>query len=189
MPAALNRLARGLTRLVRTATGASRRPAPMTSTVAVPAGAGRGAAADSPPTRARPSYPGDFAGVPAFEYAPQPDGDPDAGEVVWAWVPFEEDHTRGKDRPVLLVGRDGPWLLGLQLTSKDHVGARSGEGERARWADLGPGPWDSRGRASEVRLDRVLRLDPGVVRREGSVLDRERYDQVAAAFRTARSGS
>lgn len=24
------------------------------------------------------------------EYAPDPDGDPDPGEIVWTWVPFEE---------------------------------------------------------------------------------------------------
>ena len=46
-------------------------------------------------------------------YAARPDGRPDPGEIVWTWVPFEEDHTQGKDRPVLLIGRDGRWLLGL----------------------------------------------------------------------------
>ena len=38
-------------------------------------------------------------------YAPEPDGQPDPGEVVWGWVPFEDDPSQGKDRPVLLVGR------------------------------------------------------------------------------------
>ena len=42
-----------------------------------------------------------------FEYSPSLDGDADPGEIVWTWVPFEEDHSQGKDRPVLLVGRDG----------------------------------------------------------------------------------
>ena len=28
-------------------------------------------------------------------YAPEPDGDADPGEVVWAWVPFEDDPTQG----------------------------------------------------------------------------------------------
>ncbi len=40
-------------------------------------------------------------------YAPKPDGRPDPGEVVWAWVPYEDDPNQGKDRPVLLVARDG----------------------------------------------------------------------------------
>ena len=36
-------------------------------------------------------------------YAPKPDGRPDPGEVVWTWVPYEDDPSQGKDRPVLLV--------------------------------------------------------------------------------------
>ncbi|MFP5368570.1 MAG: type II toxin-antitoxin system PemK/MazF family toxin, partial [Actinomycetes bacterium] len=63
------------------------------------------------------SYPGDFQGRVPARYAPRPDGEPDPGEVVWAWVPYEEDHGRGKDRPVLLVGRSDGYLLGLMLTS------------------------------------------------------------------------
>ena len=39
-------------------------------------------------------------------YNPRTDGKPDPGEVVWAWVPYEEDASQGKDRPVLLIGRD-----------------------------------------------------------------------------------
>ncbi|MEP9361983.1 hypothetical protein ABLE68_03385 [Nocardioides sp. CN2-186] len=53
-------------------------------------------------------------------YAPRADGRPDPGEVVWGWVPFEDDPAQGKDRPVLLIGQDGRSLLGLMLTSKDH---------------------------------------------------------------------
>jgi len=36
-----------------------------------------------------------------FEYTPHLDGDPDPGEVVWTWVPYEDDPSQGKDRPVL----------------------------------------------------------------------------------------
>ena len=129
-------------------------------------------------------YPGDFTGVPAMEYSPAPDGRPDPGEIVWTWVPFEEDHTQGKDRPVLLVGRDGRWLLGLQLTSKDHD--RDAEQERRAgraWVDIGSGAWDRQGRPSEVRVNRVLRVDPSAIRREGAVLARDRFDAVAAAVR------
>jgi hypothetical protein len=64
------------------------------------------------------------------QYAPRLDGDPDPGEIVWTWVPFEEDFSQGKDRPVLLVGSDGDWLLGVMLTSKDH--SRDARDE-ARW--------------------------------------------------------
>ena len=50
-------------------------------------------------------YPGDFTGVVRPVYAPDPDGDPDPGEIVWTWVPFEDDPSQGKDRPVLVVAR------------------------------------------------------------------------------------
>jgi hypothetical protein len=129
------------------------------------------------------------------EYRPDPDGRPDPGEVVWAWVSFEEDRTKGKDRPVLIMGRDGETLLGLMLTSKDHDRDAAQEAVAGRtWMDLGSGAWDRQGRPSEVRLDRVLRLDPAQVRREGATLDRPRFDAVAAAMgpalgRTARRGN
>ena len=111
----------------------------------------------------------------------------DPGEIVWAWVPFEEDHSQGKDRPVLVIGRDGPLLLALPLTSKDHERDAVQEAAAGRhWADIGSGTWDHRGRASEVRVDRILRLDPAGVRRQGAVLDEGRFSQVAAAVRAAR---
>jgi PemK-like, MazF-like toxin of type II toxin-antitoxin system len=115
------------------------------------------------------------------EYRPHDDGRPDPGEVVWAWVPFEEGDGRGKDRPVLVVGRDGEALLGLMLSSKDHDLDADDEARHGRhWVDVGTGPWDRQGRPSEVRVDRVLRIDPADVRREGAALDRDRFAEVAA---------
>lgn len=122
-----------------------------------------------------PVYPGDFTGRVSITYSPHLDGRPDPGEVVWAWVPFEEDHTRGKDRPVLLIGRADEWLLGLMLSSKDP---RDDPRRSRNWRSIGTGPWDARGRASAVRLDRVLRIDPRRVRREGAVLPYERFTDV-----------
>jgi hypothetical protein len=117
-------------------------------------------------------------------YAPRADGRPDPGEVVWGWVPFEEDPQRGKDRPVLLIGVEGKQLLGLMLTSKDHD--RDAE-QQARWGrqwmDVGSGGWDPRRRPSEVRLDRLIRLAPDAVRREGAALDRATFDRVVTAAR------
>lgn len=115
-----------------------------------------------------------------FDYAPRRDGSPDPGEVVWAWVPYEEGDGRGKDRPVLIVSRDRDVLLGLMLTSKDHDRDAADEARWGRfWMDIGSGPWDSRGRPSEVRLDRILRLTVGSVRREGAALDRDIFLRVA----------
>jgi hypothetical protein len=115
-------------------------------------------------------------------YAPQRDGQPDAGEVVWAWVPYEENDGRGKDRPVLLVGRRRGRWMGLMLTSKDHD-RDAGEEARAgrRWMDVGTGGWDRERRPSEVRLDRLIVLDPAAIRREGAALDRAVFDRVVAA--------
>lgn len=126
------------------------------------------------------TYPGDFHGAAKLHYSPKPDGQPDPGEIVWSWVPYEEDYTQGKDRPVLLVGRDGEWLLGLMLTSKDHDnGARADD-----YVDIGSGAWDRQGRPSEVNVGRVIRLDPSAIRREGAVLGKPQFQEVARALRT-----
>jgi hypothetical protein len=91
-----------------------------------------------------------------------------------------EAHHRGKDRPVLVVGSDGPWLLALILTSKDHDRDAADEARWGRvWLDIGNGAWDKEGRNSEVRLDRVLRIDPRQVRREGSVIGEAMFNTVA----------
>lgn len=39
-------------------------------------------------------------------YAPHDDDQPDPGEVVWAWVPYEEDATQEKDRPAPTTAQD-----------------------------------------------------------------------------------
>jgi hypothetical protein len=119
--------------------------------------------------------------APDVQYRPRKDGRPNPGEVVWAWVPYDENDGRGKDRPVLVIGRRGGSLLGLMLSSQDHDRDAADEARHGRsWTDLGSGAWDVRGRPSEVRLDRLLVLDPATVRREGAALDRVRFDQVIA---------
>jgi PemK-like, MazF-like toxin of type II toxin-antitoxin system len=168
-----------LSRLLRTAVGGAARaaarktPGPSGNREA-PAGGRRrppGAAAHPAPAAVD------------VDYAPRDDGRPDPGEVVWAWVPFEEDDGRGKDRPVLVIGRTGEDLLGLMLTSKDHDRDAADEARHGRhWIDVGSGAWDPRGRSSEVRVDRLLVLSPADVRREGAALDRVRFDAVVAAM-------
>jgi hypothetical protein len=110
-------------------------------------------------------------------YAPSPDGAADPGEIVWTWVPYEEDDGRGKDRPLLVVGRGSGDLLGLMLSSQqDHAGDRD-------WVSIGSGAWDREGRESFVRLDRVIEVDEHGIRREGAVLGRDRFDRVAVRLR------
>ena len=117
-------------------------------------------------------------------YSPELDGRPDPGEVVWAWVSYDDDPQRGKDRPVLVIGRDRDELLCLQLTSKDHDRDATDEARYGRfWMDVGSGGWDRHRRPSEVRLDRLLRLEERNVRREGSALPRGVFDAVVLAAR------
>lgn len=189
----MRRLREALTRWLRTprrasATGGSQAPPHRSArTTRPPTHAPGPDAADAGSAPVPTGYPGDFTGAPELRWAPQPDGHPDPGEVVWTWVPFEEDHTKGKDRPVLLVGRDGPWLLGVPLTSKDHDRDLEQERRAGRlWCDVGSGAWDGRRRPSEARVDRIVRVDPAMVRREGAVLSQPVFDQVAAAIRAAR---
>lgn len=117
-----------------------------------------------------------------FLYDPHPDGRPDPGEVVWTWVAYEDDPREGKDRPVLLIGRDAQWLWGLYLTSKDHDRDAAQEARAGRfWRDIGSGPWDHEGRPSEVRLNRLVSVDPDDVRREGAAVSRELFEAIVAA--------
>lgn len=129
-------------------------------------------------------YPGDYRDMINFEYSPSLDGDADPGEIVWTWVPFEEDHSQGKDRPVILVGRDGEYLLALMMTSKDH---NNREHADSNYLDIGSGPWDPQGRASEVKLNRVIRVRPDSMRREGAIMPEDTFRLIERAW-TRRNG-
>ena len=118
-------------------------------------------------------------GAITVSYAPERDGEADPGEVVWAWVPFEEDPTQGKDRPVLVLGWDGPRLAAVQLSSKDHS-QRSDAGE---WVPVGTGAWDREARPSYADASRLLRFNPSEVRREGAALDEQRFETVLERVR------
>ena len=124
-------------------------------------------------------YPGDYRDMINFEYSPSLDGDADPGEIVWTWVPFEEDHSQGKDRPVLLVGRDGEYLLALMMTSKDH---NNREHADSNYLDIGSGPWDPQGRASELKLNRVIRVRPDAMRREGAIMPEDTFRLIERAW-------
>lgn len=106
-------------------------------------------------------------------YAPHADGRPDPGEVVWTWVAYEEDPTQGKDRPVAVIGTVGDRLAAVALTSKSH-------GPPGSRVPVGTGAWDPERRPSWAKVDRLLLIDAHDVRREGSALDRARFDQLVA---------
>ena len=145
---------------------------------------GAAAGATAPSSRGVSVYDVSALGLPDFAYSPDPDGDADPGEVVWAWVPFEEDPTQGKDRPVLVLARHETRLVVAQMTSKDHDRDAAQEARWGRfWHDVGTGDWDRQGRPSEVRLDRLLLVEPASVRREGAKMNREVFDGVVAALR------
>lgn len=131
-------------------------------------GAGRPVSSHTAPTAQR---------ARRIEYSPDLDGRADPGEIVWTWVAYEEDPGQGKDRPVLVVGRDRSTLLGLMMSSNDD---RDGHPD---WVGIGTGSWDSANRSSWVRLDRVLDVPEDGIRREGAVLPKDRFDRVAARLR------
>lgn len=130
-------------------------------------------------------YPGDYTGNVSFEYAPENDGDPDPGEVVWAWVPFQEDYFQGKDRPVLIIGKNNGYFLTLMLTSKDHNNSSHHDD---RYLDIGSGSWDKSDRPSEVNLGRVIQIAENKIRREGSILDEATFNRVRKAFQQHNRG-
>lgn len=121
----------------------------------------------------------DYRGAAIPEYAPEHDAEPDPGEVVWAWVPFEEDLSRGKDRPLAVVGRaiDKPGdLVCFLLSSKDRT-------DDDDWVLIGSGAWDEEHRPSWANISRPLAVTHQAVRREGGELSREQFDAVVEAAR------
>ena len=110
-------------------------------------------------------------------YNPKTDGEPDPGEIVWTWVPYEENDGRGKDRPVLVVAAEPSGsLIAVALTSQAHPG-------RPEYLAIGAGDWDGQGRPSFVRLDRVFRVHRTGMRREAAALDARRFATVRDALR------
>lgn len=111
-----------------------------------------------------------------ISYAPERDGDPDAGEIVWTWVPYAEHDGRGKDRPVLVIARQSDErVYAVRLTSKAHDGDRD-------FVSIGTGPWDGQGRPSWIDIEQLYSVHAEGMRREASALDRARFTRVAQAL-------
>ena len=137
---------------------------------AKPAAAGKAGSDANPAARAK-----NTSGPLEVSYAPEADGEPDPGEVVWTYVSYEDDPSQGKDRPVAVIGWDGPVLGVVQLTSKDHG--------RNDCIPIGTGDWDRERRPSFAKIDRILRVKPADVRREGAVLAQDRFNQLVKELR------
>jgi hypothetical protein len=140
-----------------------------TATAAVPRAAARGGTAtvEVPP-------PG--ADALRITYAPDRDGDPDAGEIVWTWVPYDENDGRGKDRPVLVIARQSTdRVYAVRLTSKAHDRDRD-------YLAIGPGEWDPKGRPSWIDIEQLYSVHADGMRREASALDLDRFARVADAL-------
>lgn len=110
-----------------------------------------------------------------FEYAPQIDGDPDPGEVIWTWVPYVENDGRGKDRPVLIIARiDENRVAGCYLSTNQRDG----------YFRIGAGPWDSKGRVSYMNAERLLSISADGMRREGSLVPEDVFARATDAIRS-----
>lgn len=109
-------------------------------------------------------------------YSPSRNDVPDSGEVIWTWVPYEENDGRGKDRPVLVIGRQSAdRVYAVRMTSKPHGGDRD-------FIGIGSGAWDSQGRESWVDIEQLYSVHHEGMRREAAVLDAGRYAHVAQAL-------
>ncbi|MGQ7313581.1 type II toxin-antitoxin system PemK/MazF family toxin [Microbacterium arabinogalactanolyticum] len=109
-------------------------------------------------------------------YSPSRNGQPDSGEVIWTWVPYEENDGRGKDRPVLVIGRQSAdRVYAVRMTSKAHDGDR-------KFLSIGSGAWDSQGRESWVDIEQLYSVHHDGMRREAAVLDKGRYGRVTEAL-------
>ncbi|WP_396654431.1 type II toxin-antitoxin system PemK/MazF family toxin [Microbacterium sp.] len=109
-------------------------------------------------------------------YSPSRNGLPDSGEIIWTWVPYEENDGRGKDRPVLVIGRQSAdRVYAVRMTSTRHDRDRD-------FIPVGSGGWDSQGRESWVDIEQLYSVHDDGMRREAAVLDAGRYGRVVQAL-------
>jgi len=109
-------------------------------------------------------------------YSPSRNRLPDSGEIIWTWVPYEENDGRGKDRPVLVIGRhSADRVYAVRMTSKAHDRDRD-------FISIGSGAWDGQGRESWVDIEQLYSVHHDGMRREAAALDAGRYSRVAQAL-------
>ena len=124
-------LPRGIQQGIKIGLDVARRALPTTPPTAITAG--RPVTKNSVPTAQR---------ARKLVYAPDLDGRADPGEVVWTWVVYEDDPTRGKDRP---GAGGGP--RPSHPARADAVQPGAPRTTTANWVGIGSGPWDYEGTA------------------------------------------
>lgn len=118
----------------------------------------------------------ELVGDVSVGYAPSRNRLPDSGEIIWTWVPYAENDGRGKDRPVLVIGRHGSdRVYAVRMTSRAHDRDRD-------FIPIGSGDWDSQGRESWVDIEQLYSVHHDGMRREAAALDAARYGRVAQAL-------
>ncbi|MFJ3706758.1 type II toxin-antitoxin system PemK/MazF family toxin [Streptomyces sp. NBC_01387] len=96
---------------------------------------------------------------------------PVAGEIWWAFVPYE-DGPGGKDRPCLVLSVRGKAALVAKITSKHHE-------ERPGVIALPPGTvGDVQGRASFLETDELRDVPVAEFRRRAGAADAALWDRV-----------
>ena len=132
----------------------------------------------TPAAAVRPARPEDYPGIARL-------GDPHAGPEQLsqraARLLGYDQHSAATDPQFhRLVAEAGNALVATAAIRADWAGVvQAGR----FWVDIGAGDWDTRGRESEVRVNRVLRLDPDAVRRVSVSLPRPLFERVVAGMR------
>ena len=109
----------------------------------------------------------------AITYAPDMDGQADAGEVVWIHVPSRRTHVLLVEKPALVVARNAHSVLALLISTDDRFS------DHPQWMAIGTGGWDRTGKSAWVRVDRTMEVPDNLLRRQGTVLPFRRFNRVA----------
>ena len=107
-----------------------------------------------------------------ISYAPKPDADLAAGEIVRTWVPGRADRGGSYDSVLILAREDADRFYAVRLATTSHDGPH-------RLFPIGAGPKNSHGRWSWVDIERILSVHVRGIRRIAFVMDRDHFTRVA----------
>lgn len=110
-------------------------------------------------------------------YSPDMDGQADPGEVVWIPLQLESEEAPLSERAVVVVGRQGPHLLGMLISTREE------HANQPEWLSIGSSSWNENPKPSWVRIDRVLLVPESGIRRAGAVMPRKRFEILANRLR------